>query len=265
MLIMCFISPIAQNLQVHECPRNLYCSPTGRQVLARGMNRDSDREAPAESPWLAGSISKRLSAGAAELGLDLPAPTLKLLLAYQAELLKWNNAYNLTAIRDPQESVIRHLLDSLSVLPLLNDVAPGPRLLDVGAGAGLPGLVLAIAKPSLQVTTLDSNGKKARFMRHAVRHFKLPNVEVIEDRVEAFQPELGFDCVVSRAFASLNDFFDKTTHLLATGGVWVAMKGKLDAKEAADIPADVEIRGSHRLRVPGLNEDRHAVVATLKK
>ncbi|PTU31626.1 16S rRNA (guanine(527)-N(7))-methyltransferase RsmG [Stenotrophobium rhamnosiphilum] len=234
------------------------------------MNWDSDNEAPApaESPWLAGSISKRLSAGAKELGLDLPAPTLKLLLAYQAELLKWNNAYNLTAIRDPQESVTRHLLDSLSVLPLLNDPAlaiPGPRLLDVGSGAGLPGLVLSIAKPSLRVTTLDSNGKKARFMRHIVRTFKLDNVEVIEDRVEAFQPELGFDCVVSRAFSSLNDFFDKTTHLLATGGVWVAMKGKLDAKEAADIPVDVEIRGSHRLRVPGLNEDRHAVVATLKK
>jgi 16S rRNA (guanine527-N7)-methyltransferase len=232
------------------------------------MNWDSNSETRAASPWLAGSISKRLGEGARELGLDLPAPTLKLLLAYQAELLKWNNAYNLTAIRDPQESVTRHLLDSLSILPLLNDPAlalPGPRLLDVGAGAGLPGLVLAMAKPSLQVTTLDSNGKKARFMRHVVRAFKLPNVEVIEDRVEAFQPEQGFDCVVSRAFSSLDDFFDKTTHLLAAGGVWVAMKGKLDAKEAAEIPADVEIRGTHRLHVPGLNEDRHAVVATLKK
>lgn len=230
------------------------------------MSADSAQKAG--NPWLAGALPKQLGAGARELGLNLPADCLNTLLAYQAELLKWNNAYNLTAIRDPEESVTRHLLDSLSILPLLNDPAlalPGPRLLDVGAGAGLPGLVLAIANPALQITTLDSNGKKTRFMRHAVRALKLGNVEVVEDRVEAFQPELGFDCVVSRAFASLNDFFDKTTHLLASGGVWVAMKGKLDAKEAADIPVDVEIRGSHRLRVPGLNEDRHAVVATLKK
>lgn len=228
----------------------------------------ADSAARPANPWLAGALPKQLSAGIRELGLDLSVECQKTLLAYQAEMLKWNGAYNLTAIRDPEESVTKHLLDSLSLLPLLNnpDLAlPGSRLLDVGAGAGLPGLVLAIANPSLQVTTLDSNGKKTRFMRHAVRALKLGNVEVIEDRVEAYQPGQQFDCIVSRAFASLNDFFDKTTHLLATGGVWVAMKGKLDAKEAADIPADVEIRGSHRLHVPGLNEDRHAFVATLKK
>jgi 16S rRNA (guanine527-N7)-methyltransferase len=222
----------------------------------------------AANPWLAGALPKRLGAGIRALGLELSAERQKTLLDYQAELLKWNGAYNLTAIRDPEESVTKHLLDSLSVLPLLNDPAlalPGPRLLDVGAGAGLPGLVLAIANPALRVTTLDSNGKKTRFMRHAVRILKLENVEVEEGRVEAFQPEQRFDCIVSRAFASLNDFFDKTTHLLAGGGVWVAMKGKLDAKEAAEIPADVEIRESHRLHVPGLNEDRHAIVATLKK
>ena len=230
------------------------------------MSADSARKAV--NPWLAGALPKQLSKGVQELGLDLSAECQSTLLAYQAEMLKWNSAYNLTAIRDPEESVTRHLLDSLSILPLLNDPAlslPGPRLLDVGAGAGLPGLVLAIANPALQVTTLDSNGKKTRFMRHAVRALKLANVEVIEGRVEAVPAGQGFDCIVSRAFASLNDFFDKTTHLLATGGVWVAMKGKLDTKEAADIPADVEIRESQRLRVPGLNEDRHAIVATLKK
>lgn len=222
----------------------------------------------AGNPWLAGALPRQLATGVRELGLDLSAECQQTLLSYQAELMKWNSAYNLTAIRDPGESVTRHLLDSLSILPLLNDPAlslPGPRLLDVGSGAGLPGLVLAIANPDLQVTTLDSNGKKARFMRHAVRTLRLGNVEVIEGRVEAVPAGRGFDCIVSRAFASLNDFFDKTTHLLAAGGVWVAMKGKLDAKEAADIPADVEIRESHRLRVPGLDEDRHAIVATLKK
>ena len=211
---------------------------------------------------------RQLDAGIAGLGLDLSGDVRQCLLDYQAELLKWNSAYNLTAIRDPQDSITRHLLDSLSVLPLLEsaDVGmPGPRLLDVGAGAGLPGLVLAIARPGLRVTTLDSNGKKTRFMRHAIRTLKLPNVEVVESRAEVFQPPQPFDVIVSRAFASLDDFFDKTAHLLATGGVWVAMKGKLDAKETAGIPADVEIRGTHRLHVPGLNEDRHAVVAVSRK
>lgn len=201
-----------------------------------------------------------LEAGVRELALELPASAVQRLLDYQAELQKWNAAYNLTAIREPREMTVKHLLDSLALLPLVRG-----RVLDVGAGAGLPGIVLAIANPALAVTVLDSNGKKTRFMRHAVRTLGLNNVEVVEARAEAFRPAQGFDCVVSRAFASLADFFDKTAHLLAAGGVWVAMKGKLDANEVADIPANAEIRESHRLRVPGLNEDRHAVVATLKK
>ncbi|TXH04727.1 MAG: 16S rRNA (guanine(527)-N(7))-methyltransferase RsmG [Nevskiaceae bacterium] len=201
-----------------------------------------------------------LDAGLRDLRLDLPGDTRRRLLAYQDELIKWNAAYNLTAIRDPAEMVVKHLLDSLAVLPLVHG-----RVLDVGAGAGLPGLVLAIAEPSLAVTTLDSNGKKARFMRHAARSLGLANVAVVEGRVESYAPDLGFDCIVSRAFASLADFFDKTAHLLAAGGVWVAMKGKLDDQEIAGIPANVGIRETRRLRVPGLNEDRHAVIATLKK
>jgi 16S rRNA (guanine527-N7)-methyltransferase len=201
-----------------------------------------------------------LEAGVRDLGLELPPSTLQRLLDYQAELQKWNLAYNLTAIRDPAEMTVKHLLDSLTLLPLVRG-----RVLDVGAGAGLPGIVLAIANPALRVTTLDSNGKKTRFMRHAVRALKLDSVEVVEGRAETFQSANGFDCVVSRAFASLADFFDKTAHLLAAGGVWVAMKGKLDAKEVAEIPANVELREPQRLRVPGLNEDRHAFVATLKK
>lgn len=202
---------------------------------------------------------KRLQGGVRELGLALPDDRLAQLMVYQAELLKWNSAYNLTAVRDPMQMVTRHLLDSLTVLPLVRG-----RVLDVGAGAGLPGLVLAIAEPALAVTALDSNGKKARFMRHAVRALDLSNVEVVEGRVESFQPALAFDCVVSRAFASLTDFFAQTAHLLAPGGQWVAMKGKLDAGELAAIPATIELRETHRLRVPGLNEDRHAVVAVLK-
>ena len=201
----------------------------------------------------------RLRAGANELGVALADDQLAQLMAYQAELIKWNSAYNLTAVRDPMQMITRHLLDSLTVLPLVRR-----RVLDVGAGAGLPSLVLAIADPTLIVTALDSNGKKARFMRHAVRTLGLTNVEVIEGRVETFVPEQVFDSVVSRAFASLADFFDQTAHLLAPGGQWVAMKGKLDTGELAAIPANIELRETHRLRVPGLNEDRHAVVAVLK-
>lgn len=201
-----------------------------------------------------------LEAGVRDLHLELSASVLARLLDYQAELIKWNGAYNLTAIRDPAEMTVKHLLDSLTLLPHVQG-----RLLDVGAGAGLPGIVLAIANPALSVTVLDSNGKKARFMRHAQRSLGLGNVEVVESRVEGFQPVLGFDCIVSRAFASLADFFDKTAHLLASGGVWVAMKGKLDEQEIAGVPANVGIRETRRLRVPGLDEERHAVFATLKK
>lgn len=204
-------------------------------------------------------LDSQLAAGLAGLGLTLPTEAPVRLLAYRAELEKWNQAYNLTAIRDPEEQVTRHLLDSLALLPLVQ----GP-LLDVGAGAGLPGLVLAIARPELAVTVLDSNGKKARFMRHAQRQLALTNVQVVEGRVEDWRPAQPYACICSRAFASLADFIAGTRHLLAPGGQWVAMKGKLDAVELADVPADVEIRETRRLLVPGLAEDRHAVIAVLK-
>jgi len=198
-----------------------------------------------------------LETGLGELGLDgsLADP----LMIYLDELQKWNAAYNLTAIRNADEMVTKHLLDSLALLPHV-----GGRLLDVGAGAGLPGIPLAIANPALDVTVLDSIGKKARFMRHAVRTLGLPNVTVVESRVESFQAESPFGMIISRAFASLADFFNGTEALLAPGGQWVAMKGKLDVKELADVPARFVIRGTHRLRVPGLDEDRHAVIAGMK-
>ncbi len=203
-------------------------------------------------------LQQQLEAGIRALKLELPAPVALRLMAYQAELEKWNSAYNLTAIRTPLEMVTRHLLDSLAVLPLVEG-----RILDVGAGAGLPGLVLAIARPELSVTVLDSNGKKARFMRHAVRTLGLGNVEVAESRAEEWQAP-GYDQILSRAYASLADFFESTRHLLAPGGQWLAMKGKLDAAELAAAPAAVDIREIRRLHVPGLHEDRHVVIATLK-
>lgn len=198
-----------------------------------------------------------LEAGVRELNLELPASFFERLLQYRDELVRWNSAYNLTAIRTPAEMLVRHLLDSLVLLSHVHG-----RVLDVGAGAGLPGIPLALANPALQVTLLDSNGKKARFMRHVLRTLKIENAQVMEARVEDHNG--SYDCITSRAFSSLSDFFDKTAHLLASGGVWVAMKGKLDAFELAGIPADVQIRETHRLLVPGLNEERHAVIAVKK-
>lgn len=189
--------------------------------------------------------------------LRLPAALAAPLLAYLAELEKWNAAYNLTAIRDPREMVTRHLLDSLVMVPQVR----GP-LLDVGSGAGLPGIPLAIARPELAVTVLDSNGKKARFLRHAVRALKLPNVAVVESRVEDYRPAQPFAVVTSRAFAALRDFFSLTGHLLAPDGQWLAMKGKLDDSEQQDLPAGVGIVEIKPLKVPGLAEARHLVIAS---
>lgn len=213
---------------------------------------------------------QRLTDGIARLGLRLPPEAPGRLLAYQAELQKWNLAYNLTAVRDPDEMLIRHLLDSLSLLPLLDALCaarpdPAPRILDVGAGAGLPCIPLAIARPGWSLTGLDSNGKKARFMRHVQRSLGLDNFSVIEGRVEAVPAGEGYDFVTSRAFASLEDFFQLTAGLLADDGIWLAMKGKLEAGELAAVPAGVDIVETRPLRVPGLHEERHAVIAKPKK
>ncbi|NGY05645.1 16S rRNA (guanine(527)-N(7))-methyltransferase RsmG [Solimonas terrae] len=211
-------------------------------------------------------LAVALERGLRSIKLELPAEAQAQLLRYLDEMSRWNSAYNLTAIRAPGDMVIRHLLDSLVLLPVLQALAGFPqlRLLDVGAGAGLPGIPLAIAAPQLAVTVLDSNGKKARFMRHVQRTLALANVEVAEARVEAHAPAAPYELIVSRAFASLADFFTASRSLLAAGGVWVAMKGKLDAAELAAVPAAVDIRETRRLRVPGLDEERHAVVAHLK-
>lgn len=191
--------------------------------------------------------------------LGLPASAADPLLAYQDELLRWNQAYNLTAIREPRGMVVRHLLDSLAILPLMRG-----RVLDVGSGAGLPAVPLAIVAPGLAISALDSNGKKARFLRHVQRSLKLDNLEVLETRVEKLAADPLYDTITSRAFASLAEFVELTRKLLAPSGQWVAMKGKLEPAELAGIPADVEIKETRRLRVPGLNEERHAVVAVLK-
>jgi 16S rRNA (guanine527-N7)-methyltransferase len=201
------------------------------------------------------SPEARLLAGLVALRLDpaLAAP----LLRYLGELVLWNKTYNLTAVRDPAEMVTRHLLDSLVVLPHVEG-----RTCDAGTGPGLPGIPLALANPALHVTLLDSNGKKARFLRHAQRVLPLTNVEVIEARAEAFTPPARFDTVITRAFGSLREFLEQTAALGAERGRWLAMKGKLDAKELADVPPGFRVEQEIQLKVPGLDEQRHLILAT---
>lgn len=218
---------------------------------------------PASSPLAQTALRRQLSEGCAVLRLALPDAAIDALMRYLAELQKWNRAYNLTAIRAPEEMVTRHLLDALSVLPAMQALAlpKGLRLLDVGAGAGIPGLMLAVARPDWAITVLDSNGKKTRFMRHAVRTLGLTNVTVVQARAEAFEAEARFDVVMSRAYTALGGFFASTAQLLAANGCWLAMKGKLDADELAHGIQGVAIMQVLALYVPGLDETRQLVVA----
>ena len=208
----------------------------------------------------------QLESGLRSLGLTLPSTAVDRLLDYAAELQRWNRAYNLTAIRDPAQVISRHLLDALSILPAVREFAVsgegGPRLIDVGAGAGVPGIVLAIAWPELSVTVVDSVGKKARFMRHVTRVLGLEAVDVIEGRAEAIDAARPWPVVSSRAFAALDVFFRLTMPLLAPDGRWLAMKGRISDDElhrARGVARQIETR---RLQVPGLDEERHLVIAT---
>ncbi len=196
-----------------------------------------------------------LTDGLTALGLVLDMEQQEKLLAYVALLYKWNKTYNLTAVRDPLEMVGKHLLDSLAILPHLH----GPRILDVGSGAGLPGIPLAIAAPRLELTLLDSNSKKTRFLVQAKGELGLSNLSVVHSRVEQFRPERLFDTVTARAFASLADMLAGTAHLLAPGGCLLAMKGEYPTEELAALPPGVEVREVIALTVPGLQAQRHLV------
>jgi 16S rRNA (guanine527-N7)-methyltransferase len=200
------------------------------------------------------SLHERLEHGIAALGLALPAGAVERLLAYQALLQRWNGTYNLTAVRDPAEMVTRHLLDSLAILPHVQ----GATLADLGTGPGLPGIVLAIAAPGRQILLVDSNGKKVRFLREAIRTLGLDGVRAVQSRVE--EVEGSFDCITARAFASLADMLGWGGHLLAPDGIWLAMKGKPADEELPGIPAGFELRTRHALHVPGLDAERHLLV-----
>lgn len=196
-----------------------------------------------------------LEAAARDLGLSLSGEQLDQLLAYLALLQKWNKVYNLTAVRDPAQMLSHHLIDSLSVIaPLLRHGAPA-RLMDVGAGGGLPGVVIAICCPGTDVSCVDAVAKKATFIQQAAAELKLPNLHGVHSRVEQLTAE-PFGVITSRAFASLLDFTTLTRQHLAPGGVWMAMKGQHPAEEIAALPADVEVFHVEQLTVPGLDAQR---------
>jgi 16S rRNA (guanine527-N7)-methyltransferase len=195
-----------------------------------------------------------LSAGLAELGMDLSLATQDSLLAFRDLLLKWNKTYNLTALRDPEQAISHHLLDSLAVLPYVGEGA----LLDVGSGGGLPGIPWAIARPRLSVGMVDAVQKKATFLQQAVIQLGLANVTVSHARVEDVQGQ--YAQVSSRAFAELKLFVELTRHLLAPGGSWLAMKGVRPDGEIAALPAWVNVDAVIPLRVPGLDAERHLII-----
>jgi 16S rRNA (guanine527-N7)-methyltransferase len=195
-----------------------------------------------------------LADGLAAQGMTLPQETQQRLLVYLALLAKWNKVHNLTAVRDPEEMVKLHLLDSLAVLPHLSS----GNLLDVGSGAGLPGIPIALARPELKVTVLDSSHKKATFLRQAKGELGLDNLDVVCARVEEYQPEQKFDQVISRAFSDISEFVKLTAHLLSADGVWLAMKGVHPYDELAQL-GDLSVEVVP-LTVSGLDAQRHLVI-----
>jgi len=197
-----------------------------------------------------------LKSGAAELGLNLTDTQFEQLLGYLALIQKWNKVYNLTAVRDPQEMLTHHLLDSLTAIaPLVRHTQGRPaKVLDVGSGGGLPGIVLAISRPELDVSCVDTVGKKAAFIQQVAATLKLPNLRGIHARVEALTGP--FDVICCRAFASLPDFVSWSRNALAGQGVWMAMKGKHPQGEIDGLPADVQVFHVEPLAVPGLDVER---------
>ena len=210
-------------------------------------------------PELDAAIAARLARGCANLGVATDPSLQERLLNYLALMIKWNKAYNLTAVRDPAQMVTRHLLDSLAIVPHVH----GQRLIDVGTGGGLPGVPLAILFPQREFHLLDSNGKKTRFLFQVKTALGLDNMAVHQARVESF--ELGpFDVVLSRAFASLEDMVEGCRHLLSPDGHFLAMKGAYPDEEITAVEDRCQLQAVHSLDVPGLGEQRHLVDMTLR-
>ena len=202
------------------------------------------------------ALEEQLAAGVNALGLALSPVDQQRLLTYLALLDKWNRVYNLTAVRETERMVSHHLLDSLAIVPYVET----GRVLDVGSGGGLPGIPLAIARPDLQVTLIDSIAKKTAFLLQAKAELGLNNVAVVTGRVEAHQDATGFDFITSRAFSDLKEFVTLTRHLLAPGGRWLAMKGLYPHEEIATLPDWVKLHSEHALTIPHLDATRHLII-----
>ena len=198
---------------------------------------------------MSSSAQELLVAGIQQLGLAFDGLKVEKLLQFIQLIQKWNKAYNLTAVTELPEMVTLHLLDSLAILPYINS----SRIIDIGTGAGLPGIPLAIAQPEKQFVLLDSNAKKTRFVQQAIVELQLPNVNVVHARVESYQPEQPFDTILTRAFASLADIQKLTAHLLADHGEILAMKGHPTAEEIDQIHGHYQVLPLH---IPGVHADR---------
>ncbi|AJQ81025.2 16S rRNA (guanine(527)-N(7))-methyltransferase RsmG [Salmonella enterica] len=203
----------------------------------------------------------KLSRLLADAGISLTDHQKTLLVAYVYMLHKWNKAYNLTSVRDPNEMLVRHILDSIVVAPYLQ----GQRFIDVGTGPGLPGIPLAIVLPDAHFTLLDSLGKRVRFLRQVQHELKLENITPVQSRVEAYPSEPPFDGVISRAFASLNDMVSWCHHLPGEKGRFYALKGQLPGDEIASLPDNFSVESVEKLRVPQLEGERHLVIIKSNK
>lgn len=198
----------------------------------------------------------KLSRLLADAGISLTDHQKNQLIAYVDMLHKWNKAYNLTSVRDPNDMLVRHILDSIVVAPHLQ----GERFIDVGTGPWLPGIPLSIVRPEAHFTLLDSLGKRVRFLRQVQHELKLENITPVQSRVEDFPSEPPFDGVISRAFASLNDMVTWCHHLPGQNGRFYALKGQLPEDEIASLPAEFSVESVEKLRVPQLDGERHLVV-----
>ncbi|EDP9257465.1 16S rRNA (guanine(527)-N(7))-methyltransferase RsmG [Salmonella enterica subsp. enterica serovar Newmexico] len=203
----------------------------------------------------------KLSRLLADAGISLTDHQKTLLVAYVDMLHKWNKAYNLTSVRDPNEMLVRHILDSIVVAPYLQ----GQRFIDIGTGPGLPGIPLAIVLPDAHFTLLDSLGKRVRFLRQVQHELKLENITPVQSRVEAYPSEPPFDGVISRAFASLNDMVSWCHQLPGEKGCFYALKGQLPGDEIASLPDNFSVESVEKLRVPQLEGERHLVIIKSNK
>lgn len=206
-------------------------------------------------------MKQRLAQLIAQTDLVVSEQQIDQLIGYVALLHKWNKAYNLTSVRDPHEMIVKHIMDSIVVSEHLE----GDRFIDVGTGPGLPGIPLAIMNPDKSFTLLDSLGKRIRFIRQVIFELKITNVTPVQSRVEEFQPEMGFDGVLSRAFASMNDMVSWCHHLPTDTGCFMALKGQFDQQEVAELPEWCSVTKVKSLHVPELEGERHLVILTAKE